>query len=330
VKASSRQPAEASFFEGEWDSHRLHATDRDWPETNCYVDLWVELLHAHRLEVEAMLGFTVAIDYEFDQWTFFKPRPSELYALYGVEVEELTIWKDLEEHVDCQVRAGRVPLVEVDAFHLPDTAGIDYQEGHSKTTIAVDAIDPPTERLHYLHNRGGFVLEGADYRGVLRIDPVPVTHDLTPFVEIAKFDRVVPREPKATREIARELLRGHLTRVPRENPIECYAAVVMSDLEALFGRAEDRFDPYAFASIRQCGAGFAFAADHVRWLGGDAGPWSEAADRFARISALASRLVLKMARIAHSSRPRDLSQSFEEMAEHWSRGMSALASAVEE
>ena len=29
-----------------WVPHRLHGPDRMWPETNCYVDLWIELLHA--------------------------------------------------------------------------------------------------------------------------------------------------------------------------------------------------------------------------------------------------------------------------------------------
>ena len=26
-------------------AHALHAPERNWPETNCYVDVWVELLH---------------------------------------------------------------------------------------------------------------------------------------------------------------------------------------------------------------------------------------------------------------------------------------------
>ena len=46
--------------------------ERAWAETNCYVDLWVELLHALGHDPIAALPFTLAIDFEGDQWTFFK------------------------------------------------------------------------------------------------------------------------------------------------------------------------------------------------------------------------------------------------------------------
>ena len=44
-----------------------------WPEKNCYADLWIGFLHTLGLEPLAMLPFTVAVDFEGDQWTFFKP-----------------------------------------------------------------------------------------------------------------------------------------------------------------------------------------------------------------------------------------------------------------
>ena len=46
--------------------------------SNCYVDVWIELLHALGLEPMAMLAFTLAIDFEGDQWTFFKPPHADL------------------------------------------------------------------------------------------------------------------------------------------------------------------------------------------------------------------------------------------------------------
>ena len=72
------RPAEPAFA-----AHPLHDADREWPETNCYVDLWIELLHARGLEPEAMLGFTLRQDFEGDQFTFFKPPLADLEALYG-------------------------------------------------------------------------------------------------------------------------------------------------------------------------------------------------------------------------------------------------------
>ena len=62
----------------------LHDPSRHWPETNCYVDLWIELLAALGFEPAAMLGFTVAQDFEGDQFTFFKVPLEDLEALYGV------------------------------------------------------------------------------------------------------------------------------------------------------------------------------------------------------------------------------------------------------
>jgi len=66
----------------------LHAESCAWVEKNCYVDIWIEVLHALGLEPRAILPFTVTIDFEGDQWTFFKPPHDELRELYGVDVQE--------------------------------------------------------------------------------------------------------------------------------------------------------------------------------------------------------------------------------------------------
>src|SRR5688500_2971015 len=63
--------------------HALHGADRVWGETNCYTGLLIELVHGLGHEPMAMLGFTLAIDFEGDQWTFFKPAPTYLDELYG-------------------------------------------------------------------------------------------------------------------------------------------------------------------------------------------------------------------------------------------------------
>src|SRR3954471_11559638 len=102
--------------------HVLHTDASVWTEKNCYADLWIELLHALKLEPMAMLPFTITIDFEGDQWTFFKPSHDELYELYGVDVQELTVWQPLLEHAKEQLSAGKLVSTEADAFWLPDTA----------------------------------------------------------------------------------------------------------------------------------------------------------------------------------------------------------------
>ena len=92
--------------------HALHGEGTAWPEKNCYADLWIGFLHTLGLEPLAMLPFTVAVDFEDDQWTFFKPPLEDLRALYGVDVQELTVWRPLLEHAKEHLAAGRLISTE--------------------------------------------------------------------------------------------------------------------------------------------------------------------------------------------------------------------------
>jgi hypothetical protein len=148
--------------------HALHDQSRDWPETNCFVDLWIEVLNARKLDPVAALGVCAAMDFEGDQFTFFKIPFADLQRLYGISVHELSIFDSVEAHVCEQLSRGRLPMVEVDAFHLPDTRGVSYGLEHSKTTIGIAALDPQTRQLAYFHNAGYFALDGADFDGIFR------------------------------------------------------------------------------------------------------------------------------------------------------------------
>jgi hypothetical protein len=79
-------------------NHWFHGEDRDWPETNCYVDLWVELLHALGLDPIASMSFTLSVGFDGEQWEFFKPPLEDLRDLYGVQVHEINVWRPLPEH----------------------------------------------------------------------------------------------------------------------------------------------------------------------------------------------------------------------------------------
>ncbi len=125
-------------------SHPLHAGARLWPETNCYADVWIELLHWAELDPVASFFYALGMDWEGDQFTFFKPPHEDLRTLYGIEVQELALWKPLEVHVEEQCALGRVVLVEADSFWLPDTAGTTYREGRTKSTIGAWRIHRPS------------------------------------------------------------------------------------------------------------------------------------------------------------------------------------------
>jgi len=300
--------------------HELHRSERVWLETNCYVDLWIELLHTMRLDPVACMAFTLAMDFEGDQWTFFKQPAADLYNLYGVDVQELTIWRPVIDHVAEQVKHGRVPLVEVDSFHLPDTTGVAYGIEHTKTTIGVETIDLRERRMGYFHNAGYFELSGADLEGIFRDD----TASLAPYTEIAKFDRLVHRSDGELAAMARELTRYYLGRIPCINPVTKYRACFADDMTWLAGEEMAVFYKYAFATLRQCGACAEMASTFLTWLAERGGQLTPAADEFASIASGAKAIQFKIARMMATRKPADVTLLLDQMEASWNRAISDL------
>lgn len=305
--------------------HALHTDASVWTEKNCYADLWIELLHALRLDPVAMLPFTIAIDFEGDQWTFFKPSHDELYELYGVDVQELTIWRPLLEHAKEQLGAGKLVSTEADAFWLPDTSGTDYRNQHTKTTIVLNDLDLEKQRLSYFHNAGYYTLEGEDFIKTFRLD-APEDPAFMPLY--CEFVRVTRARERPTTELAAmswELLRKHFRRIPSENPIARFRDRFNADLPTMQARGLKFYHAWAFAATRQLGAAFELAAFNLRWLEscGHSG-LEPAAQAFLDISNACKAFILKGARAVNSRKPYDGSAMFAEMEAAWSRGMDAI------
>src|SRR5438094_8451797 len=83
--------------------HPIHQEGRTWAETNCYVDVWIERLHALGYEPGAALAVTLTIDFEGDQWTFFKCPLLVMYDLDGLDVQELAVCRPLVGDIEVQV-----------------------------------------------------------------------------------------------------------------------------------------------------------------------------------------------------------------------------------
>ena len=305
--------------------HRLHAPDRLFQETNCYTDLWIELLHARGDEPLAMLGFATVVDFEGDQWTFFKPPPEALERLYGLEVQEFVVYRSLPEHLELQGELGRTVIVEVDAYYLPDTAGRSYREKHEKSSIAVAAIDTDGERLVYFHGPGLFELEGDDYRNALRVGRPFADDVLPPYIELVRSDRLPRPEPEALRPLAVELLADQLDRRPATNPVDRFGERLALDLPRLQSGGGEAFHEYAFVTARQCGAAWEAAQTFLDWLdGGVGGPHAESAAGFGALAAAAKALVFKLARAAATGRQLDAEPAIAEMAGLWSDAVACL------
>jgi hypothetical protein len=290
------------------------------------VDLWIELLHAAGREPLAALPFTLAVDLEGDQWTFFKFPLADLDALFGIEVFELNIWRSLVKHVGDQLSLGRPSIVEVDAFYLPDTAGTSYRAEHVKTSIAVQALDDGARRLGYFHNAAYYELGGDDFSGVFRLDGrLAGPEYLPPYVEVAKLGARPALEGRALLAASIDRLRDHLARRPSVNPFRRYAAAFDKDVQWLAGEPLTTFHGYAFATLRQCGAAFDLAGAYLRWLGrqGEAG-LENAAAACDRIAGAAKGLQFATARAVHTRRRADSLPALETMAAAWDDVMDVL------
>ena len=299
-------------------AHKLHGPGRAYRETNCYTDVIIELLHSRGLDPVAGLGHLVRTDFEGDQFTFFKMPPSDMEALYGVDVHEMQPVGSLPDQIELQLERGRTMLVELDSFYLPDTGSTDYRRNHVKSTVAVEAIDQAGERLLYFHNLGLHALSGDDYRGIFGLnDRAPEM--LPPYLELVRFDAGEPLRGEALRNKSRELLAFHLERRPTTNPFESFGARLAYDLPQLIEGDFSRFHAYAFATVRMAGASFDLLRAHVAWLVND-----EAARTLDPIVEGSQILSFRLAR----RRLFDPAPTIDSMADAWSSAMASVQRAI--
>ena len=319
-------PSAGPLDPGSYLPHPLHHEQRTWAETNCYVDLWIEVLHSLGLDPHPCLPFTLSTDFEGDQWTFFKPPLDDLRQLYGIEVQELNIWRSLVEQVAEQVARGRLVLPEVDAFYLPDTQGTDYRRQHSKTTIAIREIDLAGARLGYFHNGGYFHLGGADFAGLFRLEEPAAAAAFPPYVELVKLDALQRRSEPELLRLTLALTRAHLLRLPPPNPLLRFRERFGEHLQWMISGAAS-FHPYAFATLRQLGASCELAASLVMWLSehGETG-LSPAYAEYTALATAAKALLLKTARAANNKKTVDAAPLLEAMAASWTTATGCLLS----
>lgn len=306
--------------------HHLHREDRAWVEKNCYVDVWIEAIHALGLDPTAMLAFTVGLDFEGDQWAFFKPPHRDLSQLYGIDVYELNVWRgDILAHAQHHAREGKLVFTEADAFWMPDTAATDYRRQHTKSTIVINAIDAENQRLGYFHNAGYYELKGEDFAHLFRVG---YPHDpafLPLFAEYARVDRIERLTLQELTAVSLDLLRAYVARLPQVNPIRRFAAQFPQDVAWLQNEGLPLYHGYAFATLRQLGANFELAAIYLDWLfkNGQSG-LGDAHIAFSEISSGAKALILKTARAVNGKKVVDFAPLLEEMAGAWDRGMECL------
>jgi Domain of unknown function (DUF1839) len=302
--------------------HPLHSPERTYIETNCYTDVIVELLHARGQEPLAAMGCTLRMDFEGDQWTFFKPYVEDLEQLFGVDIHEMQPYRPLPKQAAEQIAAGRTLIVELDSWYLPDTAATSYRREHVKTSVAVEAIDPSAERLRYFHAAGFYELSGEDYRGVFRLGRELCEDVLPPYTELVRFDAGEPLRGEELRARARNLLRGHLARRPASNPFVRFGEQLEHDLPRLLEGDAEAYHAYAFATVRMVGSAFEVAGTHAQWLLGDG-----AASACAAMQEIVEGCKILSFRLARR-RAFDPEETLSALAAAWAQAMDQLDAAL--
>jgi hypothetical protein len=277
-----------------YERHTLHGPDRDYAETNCYTDILIEFVHAVGSEPLAMLACVLSVDFEGDQWTFFKPRPEQLEALYGLDIHEMQPYRPLPAQIAEQIEHGRTLIVELDSYYLPDTAATSYRQAHVKSSVIAESIDPEKERLRYFHGDGYFELSGEDFRGVFRVGGEWSDAVLPPYTELLRLDAGPRLEGEELRARGRDFLAVEVSRRPADDPFTRFGSQLAAELPNLLAGDAQRYHDYAFATVRMVGSAFEVGATQAEWVLGDSG--AAAAAQMREIVAGCKTLSFKLAR----------------------------------
>ncbi len=228
------------------------------------------------------MGCTVRMDFEGDQWTFFKPFPEDLELLFGIDVHEMQPYRPLPEQAAEQIAQDRTLIVELDSWYLPDTQGHEpIAPNTSRARSWSRASIRASERLRYFHGTGLYELAGEDYRGVFRLGGDFSEDVLPPYTELVRFDAGPCLRGAELREAARTLLRGHLAHRPAEQPLRALRRSARARPAAPAGGRRERLSRLRVCDRQDGRLGVRGRLPLRReWLLGDAaGPASQALQR---------------------------------------------------
>lgn len=318
---TSALPLVITAAPAEYAPHFTHGPDRIWPETNCYLDLWIEVLHALGADPLPALACLLAADHDGFNWSFAKQLPEDLRRLHGLEVCEENSWLPVLELIESGRTRGVLHTVEVDSWWLPDTAGTAYRIEHVKTTITPTHIDRDGKLMWYLHNAGLYELTGEDFDGVFGLRP-DAELTLPPYIEVIRH-----YPDRATPDVLHAIVREQLSRRAPGNPVKRLTATVTDAIGWLPEAGVAKFHLWSFGSLRQCGATAELLADLAEHLDATFDGAAAAAAPLRDVAANAKSVQFKMARIANGRRG-DVAPALSTMVKQWQTGFDAISDAV--
>jgi methyl-galactoside transport system ATP-binding protein len=127
----------------------LDTRQRLWPQGAGVLDPWLSLLAALRLDVHAVLGHVLAIDWLDDQWSEPRPPAEDLRRLHGLEPHALTLWRPLADHLHEQLGAGKSTLMKCmfGIYHM-DEGKVIYEGQEVQIKGPLDALNRGIAMVH--------------------------------------------------------------------------------------------------------------------------------------------------------------------------------------
>jgi len=253
--------------------HVLHTGQRIWIAPNPFASLWVEILHAWGFEPFAILGYTITLSFEVDQFRTLVFPAEDLEALYGVTTCRLTVFDNLASHIAAQTREGHVALVELDPFHLPDATDL-YGVRHGTTLVAIDRLDPVAQTASYYSQGRRFELSEGDFLGAFDVNSALTLsgsfHPMLLSSSTCVKRNVLPDAmltPGATVTASWQAFQRHLSRLPVQNPIEAFRIAFHRRLEMLATSDESYRHAFVYGTLSQLGSHFELFSAYLSWLG---------------------------------------------------------------
>ena len=302
--------------------HAWHQDERIWSTTNRQLDVWIELLHTLDLDPAPVLLPTLGVDFEGDHWTHAQVCKSDLWACYGIVVEEMPLWRPLLAHLVEQLERGHVALMDADEYHLPDTDGGSHGREHLRTVIAVTGYDRRRHVLRYMHGATGGEVTGRDLDALLA--PSASSGQLLPCVQLVKLDRLAPRSEAERAQVGIALAHFHGTRFPARNPVRAFADSLRVHGGLFAGGDAEHCQRWAFATLHQCGAAFEVGADVCAWLAQHGEPVGNAVSHLRLVARNARSLHQRLVRLPLQSKLPDVAQTLSDMARSWDDAMAVL------
>ena len=193
--------------------------------------------------------------------------PRELYELYGINVQELNVWRRCSLSMRSRtLAAGKLIKHGGGCVLAPDTAGTDYRRQHQDHDRAGAHRRREAQRLCYFTTPAYHELSGEDFVQLFRIGFPPDPTFMPLYAEFVRVDRIVRHRKRSSRASRCVCSSGTGARRPADSPMVRFRERFERDLPRMQEVGLAHYHAWAFGTIRQLGSASELAATNLAWL----------------------------------------------------------------